>query len=183
MNESMNAADAAAMEEPGYRHYVRLDGDNIVVHGFSDEFETPGETDILINDKGGRHFRLVIDGKETHENPWELIRDERGACLLKWDGKAVVRRGAEELREDAAAAQVHEPQPHAALAYQNGLELGAEERLSLVEDAVRRHEAAMKSHEAAIGAITETLPKARQEQVLSARKAMLGGAEPGASNG
>ena len=75
-------------------HYIRVDGRNRVLHGFSDEpeFDNPapkdGETDIPINGKGGRHFRLILDGEPSHENPWELMRYENGVPLLRWDPKA-----------------------------------------------------------------------------------------------
>lgn len=42
------------------KHYIRV-VDGIVIKGFSDAFEKPLETDICINEKGGRHFE--IDGR------------------------------------------------------------------------------------------------------------------------
>ena len=58
--------------------------------------------DILINNKGSYQFRLIIDGKETHENPWDLIRNEQGVPLLKWDNasKKVIKRTEEEMQEE-----------------------------------------------------------------------------------
>lgn len=40
------------------RHYIRIDGE-IIIHGFSDAFETPLNTDICINENGGRQFELL----------------------------------------------------------------------------------------------------------------------------
>lgn len=42
------------------KHYIRVEN-TLVVKGFSDAFELPLETDICINEKGGRHFE--IDGE------------------------------------------------------------------------------------------------------------------------
>ena len=61
------------------KHYVRLKG-GIVIHGFSDAFETPLETDICINEKGGRHFE--IDGRI---NP--PLYSECGCHLYRYDTK------------------------------------------------------------------------------------------------
>lgn len=41
------------------KHYIRVEN-GLVVKGFSDAFELPLETDICINERGGRHFE--IDG-------------------------------------------------------------------------------------------------------------------------
>lgn len=41
----------------GNKHYIRVDN-GTVVYGFSDAFETSLETDICINENGGRHFEL-----------------------------------------------------------------------------------------------------------------------------
>lgn len=40
------------------KHYIRLDEHNRIIKGFSDAFEEPLETDICINENGGRHFEL-----------------------------------------------------------------------------------------------------------------------------
>ena len=40
------------------KHYVRLDENNFIIKGFSDAFEQPLETDICINENGGRHFTM-----------------------------------------------------------------------------------------------------------------------------
>lgn len=40
------------------KHYIRINENNHIIHGFSDVFEQPLETDICINEEGGRHFEL-----------------------------------------------------------------------------------------------------------------------------
>ena len=55
--------------------------------------------DILINDKGGYQFRLIVDGVETEENP--ILHDwDFGVPLYKWDGEKVQRRTAEEIEAE-----------------------------------------------------------------------------------
>ncbi len=41
------------------KHYIRLDSSNRVIKGFSDAFEAPLDTDICINEQGGRQFELL----------------------------------------------------------------------------------------------------------------------------
>ena len=40
------------------KHYIRLDSNNNITHGFSTDFEQPIETDICINEDGERQFEL-----------------------------------------------------------------------------------------------------------------------------
>lgn len=59
------------------KHYIRVENE-IVVKGFSDAFESPLETDICINEKGGRHFE--IDGEI---NP--PLYDDRMCHIYRYD--------------------------------------------------------------------------------------------------
>ena len=104
MNEETNV-----MEMDFNRHFIRIDERNRIVLGFSDAFDVPspqdGETDILINERGGRHFRLIIDGELTEENPVGLMFNEQNVPLLKWDAKSkkIVRRTENEIQADIEA--------------------------------------------------------------------------------
>ena len=83
------------------KHYIRV-VDGIVTKGFSDAFEEPTETDICINEKGGRHFE--IDGVI---NPPMFNMD---AChLYRYDGE-LRKATKEELKAERAANYV-EPEP------------------------------------------------------------------------
>ena len=68
------------------KHYIRVE-DTLVVKGFSDAFELPLETDICINEKGGRHFE--IDGEI---NP--RLFDERMCHIYRYDTE--LRKATEE---------------------------------------------------------------------------------------
>ena len=119
MNDETNVINAEGvgdmpdigMEEFFNNHFIRVDERNRIVRGFSDvpEFNIPPpqpkETDILINDKGGRHFRLIIDGELTEENPINLMFNEQNVPLLKWDAKnkKIVRRTEKEIQADIEA--------------------------------------------------------------------------------
>ena len=113
MNEETNVTEMPEMEMFFQRHYIRIDERNRIVNGFSDvpEFNNPspqeGETDILINDKGGRHFRLLIDGEFTEENPIWMLRNEQNVPLLKWDAKnkKIVHRTEKEIQADIDATK------------------------------------------------------------------------------
>jgi len=80
------------------KHFIRVDASKNIIHGFSDAFENPIETDILINDNGGIHFQLIVDGEPTQENP--PLHDEYGTPLYNWDGNQVTRRTNEEIEAD-----------------------------------------------------------------------------------
>lgn len=68
------------------KHYIRVEN-TLVVKGFSDAFETPLETDICINEKGGRHF--TINGEI---NP--SLYDENGCHVYRYDTE--LRKSTEE---------------------------------------------------------------------------------------
>ena len=72
------------------KHYIEVDLADMVVHGFSDEFEQPAKNAICICEDGGRHFELngVI-------NP--PLVDYCGVPLYRFDGKKVVRRTQSEI--------------------------------------------------------------------------------------
>ncbi len=79
------------------KHYIRTDDRGAIIYGFSDAFEQPFETDICINEQGGRQFRLEPNGTE---NP--PLRDMQGVALYKWDGEKVVERTEAERQADVA---------------------------------------------------------------------------------
>ena len=68
------------------KHYIRVENE-IVIKGFSDAFELPLDTDICINEKGGRHFEIngVI-------NP--PLYDEKMCHIYRYDNK--LRKATEE---------------------------------------------------------------------------------------
>lgn len=57
------------------KHYIRV-VDGIVTKGFSDAFESPLDSDICINEKGGRHFEIggVINPPMFDDNMCHLYR-------------------------------------------------------------------------------------------------------------
>ena len=84
------------------KHYIRLDG-NIVIKGFSDAFETPLESDICINEKGGRHFEL-----NGEINP--SLFDENFCHLYRYENNEIRLATVEELEAEYEANYV-EPAP------------------------------------------------------------------------
>ena len=65
-----------------YKHYIRVNVDAVVIHGFSDAFEQPLETDILIAESAPRHFNELFT---------DSLLNDRGQCRFKWDGEFVER--------------------------------------------------------------------------------------------
>jgi predicted PolB exonuclease-like 3'-5' exonuclease len=43
-----------------YNHYIRLNSQNEIIHSFSDAFEQPKETDILLYETEERHCRFQV---------------------------------------------------------------------------------------------------------------------------
>lgn len=74
-----------------YNHYIRTNKAGIVVYGFSDAFENPQDSDILIAIHESRHFHEVVSVR---------LMNDSGQYLLKWDGKQIVERTAQELDEE-----------------------------------------------------------------------------------
>ena len=85
-------------EQEGNKHYVRIDEEKRIIKGFSDAFEQPQENDIVINEQGGRHFRLPF---ENRVNP--PLKTDEGIPLYKYENGEVKVRGKEEIQEDTDA--------------------------------------------------------------------------------
>lgn len=43
-----------------YKHYIRIDSNNIVIQGFSDAFEQPQTGDVQLSGDFGRHFQFQL---------------------------------------------------------------------------------------------------------------------------
>ena len=84
------------------KHYITVDAQDRITSGWSDGplRDKPTEDAICINDKGGYQFRLIIDKKETEENPPLWTMD--GIPLYKWDGETVHKRSEEDIEADRA---------------------------------------------------------------------------------
>ena len=60
------------------KHYIRLNEQNRIIKAISTDFEEPLETDICVNEDGGRHFSL------------DLFDGDTGAYQLTWSGTEIV---------------------------------------------------------------------------------------------
>lgn len=67
-----------------YTHYIRIDTNNIITHGFSDAFEQPITGDLPLSGDNGRHFQI------------QLMTD-RGQFMYKLENGAMVARTQAEL--------------------------------------------------------------------------------------
>ena len=88
------------VESEGYKHYIRIDDESRVIHGFSDAFEQSQSGDICILENAPRHF---------HESFPEPLQNDEGILLFKWDGDEVVERTEQEIQDDIDA--LPEPEP------------------------------------------------------------------------
>lgn len=66
----------------GYKHYIRLNEQDIIVKRFSDAFEQPQSNDICVAENAGRHYNTSV-------------HNERGQLAFKWN------RTGEEARPQA----------------------------------------------------------------------------------
>ncbi len=86
------------MLEIKYKHYIRLNSQNEIIHAFSDAFNIPEEADILLEETEERHCQLqimsekyigkykykYIDGKIIEKSEEELFSiEERKADKIK----------------------------------------------------------------------------------------------------
>lgn len=107
MNATQIKDAVIAAQEYYNRHYINIDENKNVIAGWSDgphNTRKVTDNDILINDKGGYQFRLVIDGEPTEENP-PLFDGMTMIPLYQWDGEKIVRRAEEEINNDRLAYQ------------------------------------------------------------------------------
>ena len=98
------------MNEEFYNcHYITTRHDGAIIDGWSDgpHPEKPTANAICINEQGGYQFRLILDGKQTEENPPMYAMP--GIPLYKWDGSQIIPRTKEEIEADRAAIPVPPP--------------------------------------------------------------------------
>ncbi|MBU7316237.1 hypothetical protein [Paenibacillus oleatilyticus] len=86
-----------------YKHYLRTDAADLVIHGFSSAFEIPERTDICIDENAGRHFTIQL-------------RNERLQCKYKWLSGELAERSQEELDAEWAARPVAQMTPEEKIA-------------------------------------------------------------------
>lgn len=109
----------------GYKHYIRVNENGVIVHGFTDAFESPEPGDICILDNGPRHFHLV--------HPWPLI-NERGQYRYRWDIlEGITERSEEELDAEWASMPKPETQEDRIAKLEAELAVAREERLAAME--------------------------------------------------
>jgi hypothetical protein len=48
------------MLEIKYKHYIRINSNNEIIHAFSDAFQSPEETDILLGETEERHCQFQV---------------------------------------------------------------------------------------------------------------------------
>lgn len=75
------------------KHYIRVDEKNRVIKGFSTDFEDPIDTDICINENGGRHFEILGE-----LNP--CLINTQYIYLYKYENNNVTKRTEEEIKID-----------------------------------------------------------------------------------
>lgn len=105
MNATQIKDAVIAASEHYNKHYINIDENKNVIAGWSDgphNNRKVTDNDILINDKGGYQFRLIIDGELTEENP-PLYDGMSMIPLYRWDGEKVTRRTDAEIEADRAA--------------------------------------------------------------------------------
>ena len=96
-----------------YKHYIRVNGD-IVIYGFSSEFELPLDTDICINENGGRQFELLgevnpqlVNDNGTHRfRCVKVVKQEKVPIIEDVTDEVVVDTSGVELDEGATLTNV-----------------------------------------------------------------------------
>ena len=68
----------------GYKHYIRINEQGILVKRFSDAFEQPQSSDICVAEDVGRHYNAPV-------------HNERGQFAFQWNGMGEEARSQAEL--------------------------------------------------------------------------------------
>jgi len=74
------------------KHYIRVNENKHIVRGFSTAFEQPLETDICINEEGGRHFELLGEINPT-------LKDGNRIFKYRFDNIPILRTAEEKQLE------------------------------------------------------------------------------------
>jgi hypothetical protein len=78
------------------RHYIRINDSGYIIKGFSDAYEAPEDTDICINEQGGRQFEILGIVTTSMAN--------RESCyLFKYENGEVRKATEAEIQEQRAA--------------------------------------------------------------------------------
>lgn len=86
------------------KHYIRTNQNGYIVYGFSDAFDSPLETDICIDQQGGRKFELLgVVNPEIH--------NLQMCYLYKYENGAVRLSTADELQEQLSGMPTPELTP------------------------------------------------------------------------
>jgi len=78
------------------KHYIRVDENNNIIKVFSDEFEQPENSDILLRDNATRQFYFEFTGGERLYNP--SLKDNNNCYLYAYDGKKVLKKQESEIK-------------------------------------------------------------------------------------
>lgn len=102
------------MLEEKNKYYIRLNENNQIIHFFSEIFEQPIESDILIGRGVGSQFRvssevLSEDLQEYAEVENGLPYFENGIYQLKYNNGIIQRLSAEEIQEELEFIQAEIP--------------------------------------------------------------------------
>lgn len=62
-----------------YKHFIRVDSNNIVIHGFSSAFEEVQPGDIQLSGDYGRHFNIEL----TNEKCQFVYKIENGSMVYR----------------------------------------------------------------------------------------------------
>lgn len=86
------------------KHYIRINENSFITHGFSTYFEKELETDICIKENAERHFELngVVNAS---------LFDENGICLYKYENGLVIERTKEERLAEYESIKLPTPDP------------------------------------------------------------------------
>lgn len=77
----------------GNKHYIRLDGESQVIYGFSDAFDEPLDTDVCINEDGGRHFVLFGETNPSLRADRWLYKYVDGAIVPNSESLETIKQG------------------------------------------------------------------------------------------
>ena len=76
-------------------HYIRINDNEDIIYGFTDEFETPLVTDIFLYESDEIHFEI-----DDVENP-DLI-DDNGIYLYKYIDGIIIKKTDEDIATEIA---------------------------------------------------------------------------------
>lgn len=109
-NETYDDLEIFEVQDLLNKYYLKIREDSAIIDAFSDGPHYDKSTDgYILFGEGGYQLRLIINGKQTEENP--PIFDMDGVSIYKYVDGEVIERTEDEIEDERLAIPPAPPSP------------------------------------------------------------------------